>query len=46
MSPGAQNMKTGPNALVSAENMSGSGKHENGTRRIRHRRKLFRERIT
>jgi hypothetical protein len=27
-SPGAQNMKTGPDALGTAENMFGSGKHE------------------
>jgi hypothetical protein len=31
MSPGAQNMKTGPNTLSSAENVPGSAKHENGT---------------
>jgi hypothetical protein len=31
MSPGAQNMKTGPDALGTAENESGSVKHENGT---------------
>jgi hypothetical protein len=30
---GAQNIKTGPDALGIAENMSGSRKHENGTRR-------------
>jgi hypothetical protein len=30
-SPGAQNMKTGPDALCSAENESGSAKHENET---------------
>jgi hypothetical protein len=28
----AQNMKTGPNALRTAENVSGSAKHENGTK--------------
>jgi hypothetical protein len=28
--PVAQNMKTGPNALSSVENESGSRKHENG----------------
>jgi hypothetical protein len=38
-SPGAQNMKTGPNALGTVENMSSSGKQENGTRRPRYRRK-------
>jgi hypothetical protein len=31
MSPGAQNMKTGPGALDSAKNESGSAKHEDGT---------------
>jgi hypothetical protein len=31
MSPGAQNVKTGPDALGTAENESGSAKHENGT---------------
>jgi hypothetical protein len=31
MSPGAQNMKTDPDALGTAENESGSTKHENGT---------------
>jgi hypothetical protein len=34
MSPRAQNMKTGPDALDTAENMSGSAKHENGTRLV------------
>jgi hypothetical protein len=29
-SPGAQNMKTGPDALGTTENESGSAKHENG----------------
>jgi hypothetical protein len=29
MSPGAQNMKTGPEALSTAENESGRAKHEN-----------------
>jgi GAG-pre-integrase domain len=32
MSSGAQNMKTGPDALCIAENESDSAKHENGTR--------------
>jgi hypothetical protein len=39
MSPGAQNIKTGPDALGTAENESGIAKLENGTRRTRHRRK-------
>jgi hypothetical protein len=30
MSTGAQNMKTGPDALGTAKNMSGSAKQENG----------------
>jgi hypothetical protein len=34
---GAQNMTTGPDVLGTAENMSGSAKHENGTRRPPHR---------
>jgi hypothetical protein len=33
MIPGVQNKKMGPDALGTAENMSGSGKHENKTRR-------------
>jgi hypothetical protein len=37
MSPGAQNMKTGPDVLDTAENESGSAKLENGTRRPRYR---------
>jgi hypothetical protein len=36
-SPGAQNMKTGPDALGIAENESGRAKHENRTRRPRYR---------
>jgi hypothetical protein len=44
MSPGAQNIKTGTDALSTAENESGRAKHENGIRRTRHRRKLVRER--
>jgi hypothetical protein len=36
-SPGAQNMKTRLDALVTAGNESGSAKHQNGTRRTRHR---------
>jgi hypothetical protein len=39
MSPGAQNMKTGPVALNSVENESGQTKEENGTRRPRYSRK-------
>jgi hypothetical protein len=39
MSLGAQNMKTGPGAIGTAQNESGSAKHENGTRRPRYRRK-------
>jgi hypothetical protein len=46
MSPRAQNMKTGPDALHTAENESGSAKYENGTRRTRHRRKRVREHKT
>jgi hypothetical protein len=45
-SPGAQNMKTGPNALGTAEHESERAKYENRTRRTRHRRKLVRERKT
>jgi hypothetical protein len=33
MSPGAQNMKTGPDALGTVEYESGSAKYENGTQR-------------
>jgi hypothetical protein len=33
MIPGAQNMKTGPDAPGTAENESGSAKHENGNGR-------------
>jgi hypothetical protein len=40
MSLNAQNIKTGPDALCTAENMAGSAKHENGTRRPRYRQKL------
>jgi hypothetical protein len=43
MSPGAQNMKMGTDALVTAENESGSAKHEKGTRRLLFRRKRVRE---
>jgi hypothetical protein len=31
MSPGVQNMKTGPDSLGTAENESGIAKQENGT---------------
>jgi hypothetical protein len=34
-SPGAQNMQTGPDALGTVENGSGSAKHENWSRRSR-----------
>jgi hypothetical protein len=44
MSPGAQNMKTGPDALETAENVLGSAKYKNETRRPRYRRKWVRER--
>jgi hypothetical protein len=37
--PGAQNMKTGPDALGTAENEFGRAKQENGTQRRRYRRK-------
>jgi hypothetical protein len=40
MSPGAQNMKTGPDALGTAENDSGRTKYENGTRRPLYREKM------
>jgi hypothetical protein len=40
----AQNMKTGPDALGSAPNGSGSAKHEYGTRLLRYRPKRVRER--
>jgi hypothetical protein len=40
MTAGMQNMKTEPDALVTAGNDSGSAKHENGTRRSRYRQKL------
>jgi hypothetical protein len=43
MSPGAQNMKTGPEARDTAKIESGSGKLENGTRRPRYRGKRLRE---
>jgi hypothetical protein len=39
MSPGAQNMKTGPDALSTNENGSRSAKHKNETRRRRYRQK-------
>jgi hypothetical protein len=43
MSPGAQNMKSGPDDLGTAENEFGSAKYENGTQRPRYRRKRVRE---
>jgi hypothetical protein len=45
-SPGAQNIKTGPDALGTAENEFGSAKHDNGTRRPLYRRKLVWEHKT
>jgi hypothetical protein len=39
---GAQNMKTGPDALGTAENEYGSIKYENGTRRPGYHRKRVR----
>jgi hypothetical protein len=39
-------MKTGLDALGTAENGSGSAKHENGTRRCWNRQKRVRERKT
>jgi hypothetical protein len=44
--PGAQNMKTGPDALGVVENESELAKHEKRTRRPRFRRKGVRERKT
>jgi hypothetical protein len=44
--PGAQNMKTGHDAIGTAENESGRAKHENRTQRPRHRRKCVRGRKT
>jgi hypothetical protein len=46
MSPRAQNMKTGPHALGTAEIEYGRAKHENGTPRPRYRRKQVRARNT
>jgi hypothetical protein len=40
MSPGEQNIKTGPDVLGTYENESGSVKQENRTRRPRYRQKL------
>jgi hypothetical protein len=45
-SPGVQNIKMGPDALDTAENESGSAKHEIGARRPRYRQKRVRERKT
>jgi hypothetical protein len=45
-SPSAQNKKTGPDALGTAENESGHAKHENGTGLPRYHRKRVRERKT
>jgi hypothetical protein len=46
ISLGAQNMKTGPDAVGTAENGSGSAKHDNRTRCRRYRRIRVRERKT
>jgi hypothetical protein len=46
MSPRAQNIQMGPDALRTAENVLCSAKHEYGARRRRYRRKLVRERKT
>jgi hypothetical protein len=46
MSPGAQNVKTGPDALGTAENMFGSEKHENEKVHPRYRRKRVQARKT
>jgi hypothetical protein len=46
MSPGAQNLKTRPNALRTVKKDSGRPKHENWTRRPRYRQKLVWERKT
>jgi hypothetical protein len=45
-SPGAQNIKTGSQALGTAENEFGNEKHENGTRRPQYRRKYVLEQKT
>jgi hypothetical protein len=44
MSPGAQNMKIGPDTLGTAENESGRAKYEKGTGHPRYRRKRVWER--
>jgi hypothetical protein len=44
MSPGAQNMKTGTDALSTVENKFGRAKHKSGTRRTRQRRQRVWER--
>jgi hypothetical protein len=36
MSPGVQNMKTGPDVVGTVQNELGRAKHENGTRRLRY----------
>jgi hypothetical protein len=41
---GEQNMKTGPDAIGTAQNGYESAKHENGKRRRRYRKKWVRER--
>jgi hypothetical protein len=44
--PGAQNMKTGPDAVRTAEKVAVSAKHENGSGRHWYRRKCVRARKT
>jgi hypothetical protein len=46
MSQGAQNVKTGPDALGTAENMFGSEKHENEKGNPRYGRKRVQARKT
>jgi hypothetical protein len=46
MSPGAQNMKTGPDALGTIQNESSRAKYENWTRRLMYRGNRVRERKT
>jgi hypothetical protein len=46
MIPGAQNMKTGPNAIVTAENESERAKNKNGKRFPRYDQKRVWERKT
>jgi hypothetical protein len=46
MNPGVQNMQTGPDALETVKNESGSAKYANETRRPRYHRKRVWERKT